>query len=391
MSIVLVAAATGAAVSVSGVIGFVGIVVPHLLRLAIGPAHRLLLPASLLLGASLLLAADTFARVSRRARRASHRHRHGDHRRAVLPRAADAPARADRPMSFMLEARGLTLRAGRQDAARRRLAVARCGRARRAGRAERRRQVDPAARRWRANCAERRHHLAQRPALAAYAPSALALHRAVLSQSIRSRFRSPSPRWWRWAPATVAAPRSTRWSATALAEVDLAAFGRSHHHDAVRRRAAARASRARPGAARLRRGCRTEPGLLLLDEPTASLDLRHQLDVLDAVRRCAERGVGGGRGAARPQSRGTVRRPHRRARPRPYRRRRDARTRRSPTSCSSGCSAFRLRSGTCRRPACRSCCRKRSRVAFRIGRRSGVDPAGGYRSPDRWQRSPFPC
>jgi iron complex transport system permease protein len=61
--IVLVAAATGAAVSVSGVIGFVGIVVPHLLRLMIGPGHRLLLPASMLLGATLLLIADTFART----------------------------------------------------------------------------------------------------------------------------------------------------------------------------------------------------------------------------------------------------------------------------------------------------------------------------------------
>jgi iron complex transport system permease protein len=61
--IVLVAAATGAAVSISGVIGFAGIVVPHLLRLAIGPGHRLLLPASALLGAVLLLVADTFARM----------------------------------------------------------------------------------------------------------------------------------------------------------------------------------------------------------------------------------------------------------------------------------------------------------------------------------------
>lgn len=61
--IVLVAAAVGAAVSVSGVVGFVGIVVPHLLRLALGPAHRLLLPASLLLGASLMVAADTAART----------------------------------------------------------------------------------------------------------------------------------------------------------------------------------------------------------------------------------------------------------------------------------------------------------------------------------------
>jgi iron complex transport system permease protein len=62
-SIVLVAAATGAAVSLTGVIGFVGIIVPHLLRLVLGPGHRLLLPASVLLGAALLLAADTFARV----------------------------------------------------------------------------------------------------------------------------------------------------------------------------------------------------------------------------------------------------------------------------------------------------------------------------------------
>ena len=49
--------------SVSGVIGFVGIVVPHLLRLAIGPGHRLLLPAAMLFGASLLLVADTVART----------------------------------------------------------------------------------------------------------------------------------------------------------------------------------------------------------------------------------------------------------------------------------------------------------------------------------------
>lgn len=61
--IVLVAAATGAAVSVSGVIGFVGLVVPHLLRLVIGPSHRLLLPSAVLLGAALLVVADTFART----------------------------------------------------------------------------------------------------------------------------------------------------------------------------------------------------------------------------------------------------------------------------------------------------------------------------------------
>jgi iron complex transport system permease protein len=63
LTILLVALATGAAVAVSGVVGFVGIVVPHLLRLAIGPDHRYLLPASALLGGVLLLLADMLART----------------------------------------------------------------------------------------------------------------------------------------------------------------------------------------------------------------------------------------------------------------------------------------------------------------------------------------
>ena len=62
-AIVTVAAATGASVAVSGGIGFVGIVVPHLLRLIIGPDHRYLLPASALLGAIFLLAADAVSRT----------------------------------------------------------------------------------------------------------------------------------------------------------------------------------------------------------------------------------------------------------------------------------------------------------------------------------------
>jgi iron complex transport system permease protein len=56
--------ATSAAVAISGTIGFVGLVVPHLLRLAVGPDHRLLLPASALLGASLLVLADLGARLA---------------------------------------------------------------------------------------------------------------------------------------------------------------------------------------------------------------------------------------------------------------------------------------------------------------------------------------
>jgi len=63
IAIVTVAAATGASVAVSGGIGFVGIVVPHVLRMVIGPDHRYLLPASALLGGSLLIFADVLART----------------------------------------------------------------------------------------------------------------------------------------------------------------------------------------------------------------------------------------------------------------------------------------------------------------------------------------
>jgi iron complex transport system permease protein len=62
-AIVAVAGATGASVAVSGGIGFVGIVVPHLLRLVIGPDHRYLLPATALLGATFLLFADAISRT----------------------------------------------------------------------------------------------------------------------------------------------------------------------------------------------------------------------------------------------------------------------------------------------------------------------------------------
>ena len=61
--IAMTALGVGVAVSVSGMIGFVGLVVPHLVRMSIGPDHRWLMPASALLGASLLLAADVIARV----------------------------------------------------------------------------------------------------------------------------------------------------------------------------------------------------------------------------------------------------------------------------------------------------------------------------------------
>ncbi len=61
--VVLVVLAVGASVALTGVIGFVGLIVPHLIRLWAGPDHRLLLPASALLGAILLTLADTAART----------------------------------------------------------------------------------------------------------------------------------------------------------------------------------------------------------------------------------------------------------------------------------------------------------------------------------------
>lgn len=54
---------TAAAVAVSGVIGFVGLIVPHMMRLVVGPDHRILLPTSALAGASFLVVTDTIARA----------------------------------------------------------------------------------------------------------------------------------------------------------------------------------------------------------------------------------------------------------------------------------------------------------------------------------------
>jgi iron complex transport system permease protein len=61
--IVLTALAVGASVAAAGLIGFIGIVVPHMLRLLIGPGHRALLPLAALSGAALLVVADTIARI----------------------------------------------------------------------------------------------------------------------------------------------------------------------------------------------------------------------------------------------------------------------------------------------------------------------------------------
>lgn len=61
--LLLVVLAVGVSVALAGIIGFVGLIVPHVIRLAFGPDHRILLPASAILGAILLATADIGART----------------------------------------------------------------------------------------------------------------------------------------------------------------------------------------------------------------------------------------------------------------------------------------------------------------------------------------
>ena len=65
--IVLAALATGTSVAVAGAIGFVGLIVPHVARLFVGPSHRWLLPSSALAGAAFLVVCDLIARTARPA------------------------------------------------------------------------------------------------------------------------------------------------------------------------------------------------------------------------------------------------------------------------------------------------------------------------------------
>jgi iron complex transport system permease protein len=63
ISYLLASLVTAASVSVCGLIGFVGLIVPHSVRLIFGPDHRILLPSAALIGACFLIASDTFART----------------------------------------------------------------------------------------------------------------------------------------------------------------------------------------------------------------------------------------------------------------------------------------------------------------------------------------
>ena len=56
-------AVAAGAVAVCGTIGFVGLIIPHMVRILVGPDHRILLPMSFLVGAMFMVATDTFART----------------------------------------------------------------------------------------------------------------------------------------------------------------------------------------------------------------------------------------------------------------------------------------------------------------------------------------
>jgi iron complex transport system permease protein len=61
--LVLSSLITAAAVSVSGIIGFVGLIIPHIMRIIVGPDHRILFPTSTLMGAVFLIVADTLTKT----------------------------------------------------------------------------------------------------------------------------------------------------------------------------------------------------------------------------------------------------------------------------------------------------------------------------------------
>ncbi len=61
--LILVSLITGTAVSVSGIIGFIGLIIPHMVRLVVGPDYRILIPSCALVGGILLVWTDTLART----------------------------------------------------------------------------------------------------------------------------------------------------------------------------------------------------------------------------------------------------------------------------------------------------------------------------------------
>jgi len=127
-------------------------------------------------------------------------------------------------------------------------------------------------------------------ALQSYSPQALALQRAVLSQHTTVAFPFTVADVVRMGAGNARGAKADTLVAAALAEVDLAAF----EERIITTLSGGEQQRAHFARILVQLACGEAvhgPGLLLLDEPTASLDLRHQLDLLEATRRCRARGV----------------------------------------------------------------------------------------------------
>jgi iron complex transport system ATP-binding protein len=126
--------------------------------------------------------------------------------------------------------------------------------------------------------------------VASYTPRTLAEHRAVLSQDITVVFPFTVAEVVRMGAGDRRGPRVEALVADALREVDLAALGER----IITTLSGGEQQRAHFARVLVQLACGEAvhgPGVLMLDEPTASLDLRHQLDLLTATRRCAARGV----------------------------------------------------------------------------------------------------
>jgi iron complex transport system ATP-binding protein len=126
--------------------------------------------------------------------------------------------------------------------------------------------------------------------LPSYRPQTLALHRAVLSQHTTVAFPFTVADVVRMGAGDGRSARVDALVAAALTEVDLATFG----DRIITTLSGGEQQRAHFARVLVQLACGEAvhgPGLLLLDEPTASLDLRHQLDLLEATRRCRSQGV----------------------------------------------------------------------------------------------------
>jgi iron complex transport system ATP-binding protein len=127
-------------------------------------------------------------------------------------------------------------------------------------------------------------------AIQSYGPRELALHRAVLSQNISVAFPFTVGEVVRMGAGDRHGRAINELAERALADVDLAAFS----DRIIGTLSGGEQQRAHFARVLVQLACGEAahgPGLLLLDEPTASLDLKHQLDMLEAVGRCARRGV----------------------------------------------------------------------------------------------------